>query len=238
MTPLISIITVTKNCAPTLRRTLESVKAIKTTDVEYVVIDGQSTDGTLEILHEYASCVDQLVSEGDTGIYNAMNKGAMRAKGEYVLFLNGDDHLLEEGFGKAKKILADRRPEVLSCQSEAVAEDGRKEALLKPITAYLKFFNTIPHLSTFVRASLQREYEFREQYRIAADYDLFLRMHLAGRNFLLADPVVAVHYRGGFSANVERSKKEVDEIRKDNLSSAMYVATNIIQFLNRLRKRR
>ena len=236
MPPLISIITVTKNCVSTLRRTLDSVKVIKASDIEYIVIDGQSTDGTLDILGEYRAYVDQLVSEADTGIYNAMNKGAARANGQYVLFLNGDDHLLENGFEEAKKILVDSQPEILSCTSEVIAEDGTPQGVLKPVLSHLRFFNTIPHLSTFVSTFLQRKYAFREQYRIAADYDLFLRMYLARHRFKLSSALVAVHYRGGFSGNVERSLKEIRDIRRDNLSSTTYFMTNAIQTLNRLRK--
>lgn len=237
MSPFISIITVTKNCAPTLERTLASVRELKSLELEYIVIDGVSTDGTLDLLHGSNSVVDQLVSEPDSGIYNAMNKGAARAHGQYILFLNGDDYLLSDGFAQAVFHLKKERPEILSCSSRVMSEDGGAQGSLRPAPAYLRFFNTIPHLSTFVSADLQRKYEFREQYRIAADYDLFLRLYRAGHRFALSDVEVGVHFRGGFSGNVERSQAEIDAIRRENLSVGDYVLSNAIMRVNRWRKR-
>ncbi|MEI7431500.1 MAG: glycosyltransferase, partial [Betaproteobacteria bacterium] len=145
MQPLLSIITVTKNCASTIERTLKSVQEIKAPDTQYIVIDGQSVDGTLEAIARYEHVVDLLVSEEDSGIYNAMNKGAEAAQGKYILFLNGDDYLLAEGFNKAKLILANESPEILSCQSKAFTENGLPEATLRAQPWRMLFFNTIPH---------------------------------------------------------------------------------------------
>ena len=93
MQPLISIITVTKDCNSTIERTLKSIQSIKDTDIQFIVIDGKSVDGTLSNIKRYKNLVDILVSEDDTGIYNAMNKGTRLAQGKYILFVNGDDHI-------------------------------------------------------------------------------------------------------------------------------------------------
>lgn len=236
MQPLISIITVTKDCNSTIERTLKSIQSIKDTDVQYIVIDGKSVDGTLSTIERYEDLVDILVSEDDTGIYNAMNKGTMLAKGKYILFVNGDDYVLADGFNKAKTVLSTQKPDVLSCQSEVFENDGNKGVLLSPYPWKLLFFNSIPHLSTFVSGKLQKKYKFREEFKIAADYDLFLRLFVKRHRFLITKLITAVHYRGGFSNNAMMSNAEMKQIRKDNLGFILYFITECIGILNRLRK--
>jgi glycosyltransferase involved in cell wall biosynthesis len=234
MQPLLSIVTVTKNCASTIERTLKSVQAIKAPDVQYIIIDGESNDGTLSVIGRYKHVVDVLVSEKDSGIYHAMNKGAGLADGQYVLFLNGDDYILVDGFNDAKRLLANEKPEILSCQSEVFSQGGAKLDKLRPSLWRLLFFNTIPHLSTFVSGALQQKYKFREQFRIAADYDLFLRLYLNGHRFTVTDLVTAIHHRGGFSNNQTRSIAEMREIRRDNLGVALYCISRTLELLNEL----
>ena len=92
----LSIITINRNNAEGLRKTIESVVSQTYTDFEYIIIDGASTDESVEVIKEYADKIDYWVSEPDTGIYNAMNKGILKANGEYLLFLNSGDWLVDE----------------------------------------------------------------------------------------------------------------------------------------------
>lgn len=234
MQPLLSIITVTKNCASTVERTLNSIEAIKTPDVQYIIIDGESNDGTLAVIARYRHVVDVLVSERDGGIYNAMNKGAGLADGQYVLFLNGDDYILADGFNHAKRLLVAENPDILSCQSEVFSQSGTRLDKLRPSLWRLFFFNTIPHLSTFVSGILQKKYMFREQFRIAADYDLFLRLYLDGHRFRVTEFVTATHHRGGFSSNQTRAIAEMRDIRKDNLGIFLYCISRLLELLNEI----
>jgi glycosyltransferase involved in cell wall biosynthesis len=236
MQPLISIITVTKDCNSTIERTLKSIQGIKDTDIQFIVIDGKSVDGTLSTIERYENLVDILVSEDDTGIYNAMNKGTMLAQGSYILFLNGDDYVLADGFNKAKTVLSTQKPDILSCQSEVFENDGDEGVLLSPCPWKLLFFNSIPHLSTFVSSRLQKKYRFREKFKIAADYDLFLRLFVKKYHFMITKQITAVHYRGGFSNNTMMSNAEIKQIRRDNLGFMLYFITQSIAILNRLRK--
>lgn len=232
MLPLVSIVTVTKNCGSTIERTLKSIEAVKTPDIQYVVIDGESKDETLSIISRYEQIVDVLISEKDAGIYNAMNKGAAIANGQYILFVNGDDYLLRDGFNEAKKILYREKPEILSCQSEVFTQDGIQLKRIGPSLWRLFFFNTIPHLSTFVSGALQKKYEFKEQFKIAADYDLFLRMLLKGHQFKTTKLVTATHYRGGYSNNLTRVIAETRQIRRENLGIFFYWITRGLELLN------
>ncbi len=92
----LSIITINRNNAAGLRRTIESVVSQTYTDFEYIVIDGASTDESVDVIKEYADRITYWISEPDKGIYNAMNKGILKAKGEYLLFLNSGDWLVDE----------------------------------------------------------------------------------------------------------------------------------------------
>ena len=89
--PKISIISINYNDAIGLKKTIDSVRIQKYTDFEYIIIDGGSTDGSLELIKENEGRINYWISEADKGVYNAMNKGILAAKGEYLLFLNGGD---------------------------------------------------------------------------------------------------------------------------------------------------
>ena len=234
--PLVSIITVTMDCGSTIGRTLESIQAIKSPDIEYIIIDGLSTDDTLPIIQCHAGLVDILISEKDSGIYNAMNKGAALATGQYILYINGDDRVIADGFNQAKAILKCEHPQILSCQAEVILPDETHAGLLKPAPRLLYFFNSIPHLSTFVSSKLQKAYKFREDMKIASDYDLFLRLFLSKHRFRVAEVVTATHYRGGFSSNVERSLFEIRQIKKERLGMLRYFVVRFIESLHRTRK--
>jgi len=94
--PLITVITVVFNGVLSIRRTIESVLHQKSNNIEYIIVDGGSTDGTLDIIKEYAGKIDYLISEPDNGIYDAMNKGIRFSNGKYLLFLNAGDHLVAD----------------------------------------------------------------------------------------------------------------------------------------------
>jgi glycosyltransferase involved in cell wall biosynthesis len=93
MQPKLTIITVVYNGAPLLEGTIQSVAAQKAGAWEYLIIDGASTDGTLDMIQQYASTITRWISEPDRGLYDAMNKGLSMARGEFVWFLNAGDHL-------------------------------------------------------------------------------------------------------------------------------------------------
>lgn len=223
--PLLTIITVTKNCANSIGRTLDSVNQVKHEDTEYIIIDAASNDGTVNLIKKSGMLVDKFISEPDSGIYNAMNKGIDLATGKYILFVNGDDVILPEGFLATYKTLKNFQNEVLTAVTAAVSVDGQATYLVARPWC-LCFFNTVPHPSTFVTASILREYRFREDFRIAADYDLFLRLFLDGKKFHRVDSVITLHYRGGASSDSHLSMVEMDLIRRENLGLFKYKMTN------------
>lgn len=231
MTKTLTIITVTKNCIKTISRTLDSIKKIKNEAIEYIVVDGMSDDGTQEVLNKNKNFIDKLITEKDTGIYNAMNKGAFLAEGKYILFLNGDDEIVSEKFEKVIDYLTKKKPSILCCKTKAYNMNGEFNTLVaKPIR--LLFYNSIPHPSTFVATNLQKKFKFREDLKIASDYDFFLRMYIGFIKFEFLDYCTAVHYPGGKSSNVRLSELEISLIRRERLGYFVL----LLNVCNNLRK--
>jgi len=232
--PLLSIVTVTRNCVDTLGQTLRSVQAVKGEDVEYLIVDGASDDGTLELIGRYGLLVDRLVSEPDNGIYHAMNKAIALARGDYVLFINGDDELIAAGFPGVIRALRACAGDVVCATTEVEASIWGSDPLVATPWR-LPFHNAVPHSSAFVARSLLEKYRFREDLQIAADYDLFLRLFLDRKKFFIVDEATALHHRGGVSGDVGLSGDEVEQVKRERLKW-LYPVVNFAMGLNRLRK--
>lgn len=234
MSPLLTIVTVTKNCDATLEQTLLSVKAIKDSTIEYLIIDGVSTDGTLDLVKRYGALVDGIISEADTGIYNAMNKGVGYAKGKYILFINGDDELVSEGFPAVLSALQSGAGEII-CATTLVGSLSTPSETLIGVPWRLPFFNSIPHPSSFVATSLMRRYPFREDLKIASDYDFFLQAFLGRHQFKIIPAITALHQRGGASGDSQRSLVEISQVRRDQLGWRYPIVTSLNQFYRLLK---
>ena len=206
----ISIITVCYNSAATIERAMASVFSQDYPDVEYVVIDGGSTDGTVDIIKKYRDRIMYFVSEKDGGIYDAMNKGIAAATGDVVGILNSDDLYADSG--------------VLSAATAAFAGDGgdppvdaaygniayfRKESPSKFFRHWkagtfsrAKMRNgwMPPHPAFFVRREWYQQHgNFRLDFGTAADYELLLRFMLAGIRMKYLDRTLVYMQAGGAS---------------------------------------
>ena len=232
---VLTIVTVTKNCAATIGKTLESVSDVKEPRVEYVVIDGASTDATLEIVQSRGALVDLLVSEPDGGIYNAMNKGVRLARGRYVLFINGDDSLVPDGFPNVMDLMS-RGQDKIICATTLVGKLDSPDETLMAIPWRLPFFNSIPHPSTFVSRDFLLRHPFREDLRIVADYDFFLSAYLSGQSFRVLPVVTALHHRGGASGDVQRSQAELDRVRRERLGWCYALINGLMSLYRRCKR--
>jgi len=214
---VLSIITITKNCVETIERTLKSVNSVKSKDVEYIVVDGVSDDGTLEIINNYCDIIDQLICEPDTGIYQAMNKGVARASGKFILFINGDDEIIPDGVKEVLFILPTCHEQIVCATTLVVGNKTMPTISFEPAPKRLIYGDSLPHPSSFVNRELISRFPFREDLRIASDYDFFLRAFLLGTVFKIVPYQSALHYLGGVSSNNKKRKKEVNLILRTHL---------------------
>lgn len=209
----LSIITICFN-EKEIRRTCESIVNQSWQDFEWIVIDGGSTDGTVDILNQYKSRINVFISEKDNGIYNAMNKGIKLAHGEWLNFMNGgdcfyDNDVLRKTFGNNKNYDAS----VLY----GFTYTPEKKKFRKPSRKVDSTFfigSNINHQSTFIKKSLFDKYGlYDETMKIAADFDKWCQFSAHGEKFACLDFCVAQNDLKGISSNptyANLNKKEHD----------------------------
>ena len=183
--PLVSIITVVFNGAVTLEDTIRSVLQQSYDNIEYIIIDGGSNDGTLNVIGKYDAKVDYWLSEHDAGIYDAMNKGIALASGDYVGLLNADDFFASaQSVQKiVERLVADKLDAIFS-QLDIVKPDDvlqvlRKYRVARFDTFMLRIGVMPPHPTFYCRKSCYEKLganPYRTDYRIAADFELLLRL--------------------------------------------------------------
>jgi putative colanic acid biosynthesis glycosyltransferase len=179
--PRLSIVTINLNNAVGLMKTLDSVIGQKRSDVEYIVIDGGSSDSSVNILRGTAQGIDRWISEPDAGIYAAMNKGIAMARGEFICFMNSGDALSRHVLGR----LFDRYDDWK--EYDVVYGDimNATRGVIEPAEAPARIFHDMPfrHQAALVRTELQRRLPFDASYQVAADYDFVVAAYLEGRRF-------------------------------------------------------
>ena len=201
----LSIITVCYNAEKTIEKTIQSILGQTTTEFEWIVVDGKSADRTNEIIREYIPTFEKkgikvnYLSEQDKGIYDAMNKGALMARGAYLTYMNADDLYYEsESIEKVLNRLDNTSADIVygdTCFVKSNENYIEKAKSIETITYHLPF---CPQ-AAFIKSELQRQIQFDTQFRISADYDFFLQAYLQGRKFERIDQVVAFFNFGGAS---------------------------------------
>lgn len=172
----ISIITINWNNAAGLERTIKSVVEQSYDKIEYIVIDGASTDNSVEIIKKYADKISYWISEKDKGIYNAMNKGIDAANGDYCLFLNSGDKLLTPDSLKNVLKNGDLEEDIISCDlftDKSKLTSFRSAPSFKPTSLYISIYNPIPHPATFIKTALIKKCKYNEKSKVAGDWMFF-----------------------------------------------------------------
>lgn len=219
----LSIITVCFNAERTIEKTIKSILGQTFTKYEWIVVDGKSTDRTNEIIKEYIPEFERkgikvdYRSEYDKGIYDAMNRGAQRATGEYLTYMNADDlYYKNDSIERVITILENTSADIVygdTCFIKTNEQYIEKAKAIETITYHLPF---CPQ-ATFVKSELQRQLQFDIQFRISADYDFFLRAYLQGNKFQRVEQVVAYFTFGGASnENRVRTYKEDVAVKVKN----------------------
>lgn len=215
---IISIVTVVYN-EKSIEKTIQSVIPQLSDEIEYIIIDGGSTDGTLEIIKGFESEIDILVTETDKGIYDAMNKGASLAHGEFIYHLNAGDYLLNlplvELRNQEKEVAAVAYP---------IYINGDK--IFKPTYNWkMKYKSAISHQGTFYKRELVH---YDLAYKTFADLDLNQRIYEAKSKVIIKKgPFIANHELGGISSN-KSQRKELYQVIYNNYGG-FFVLVSIIE---------
>lgn len=195
----ISVITINLNNKDGLERTINSfLNQTMHGKVEYIVVDGESQDGSKDILEKYQSHIDIISIEKDKGIYDAMNRGIVLAKGDYTYFLNSGDEFKHTGvLERIIKIieLTDRKYNVIGGEVDMYRENGTFYSISD-------LYPWLPHPGTFVKSDRLKFYQFDESFKIYGDMDLFCRMKKADEyTVYYTGEIIANFYLGGRGNN-------------------------------------
>ncbi len=225
--PRISVITVVRNGEKSLEQTIRSVLSQEYDSFEYILVDGASTDGTLDILRAHDRAI-RWISEPDRGIYDAMNKGLAMARGHWIYFLGVDDRLA------GPRTLSDIAPfldESLALVFGLVRYPcGRVvKSRLSPRTL---LHNTVHHQGAFYHSRLFSGWRYNGDYRIVADYELNLLLYLRGDAYGRIDEAVAICGDMGVSLKEwDKAVAETNALRRQHVGA---VANTFFSGLNRL----
>jgi glycosyltransferase involved in cell wall biosynthesis len=222
--PRISIVVAVRNAASTLAECLDSIRAQTYSDKELIVIDGGSTDGTVELLRQRESTIDYWISEPDRGIYHAWNKGLAQATGDWICFLGADDYFWSpaalaslaqplQTLDPATARVVYGRVAVVNAGKEelyVVGEDWRHAG------RHFRQVMSIPHPGLLHHRSLFEQLgPFDESYRISGDYELLLRELKDAPALFAEDSGIVVAMRaGGISSRPELSLLQLREVRR------------------------
>ena len=204
-----SIITVCFNNLKGLEKTIESVKKQVYRDFEFIVIDGGSTDGTLELLKKNSSLFAYWVSEKDNGIYHAMNKGISKSKGDYCLFLNSGDYLFSEEILQ-KFIISSANEDIVYGNVLKVKPHYKRVITYSPKLTLYDFYrnvSAIHHQATFINKNLFEKLGlYREDLRINSDWDfLFRAIILNGATTKYMNSIISVFDGNGMSETLPKN---------------------------------
>lgn len=205
--PKLSIITIVYNNVRDIERTIKSVVGQSYKKIEYIIIDGKSTDGTLEIIQQYKKQITKIISEPDKGIYDAMNKGLKLAKGEYILFMNSgdeiyDEHTVEDIFStSAGADIYYGETEMYNDKWESLGR-RRHEAPEEFHWKSFKYGMNISHQAIYIRRHIITPYDL--SYKYSADIDWIIKATKKASSIVNVHRYVAKYLVGGMSKKKHR----------------------------------
>jgi glycosyltransferase involved in cell wall biosynthesis len=208
----LSIITVTYNSAKTLQKTIDSISAQKSSGIEFIIIDGNSTDGTVDLIKKNSSVVDHWVSEKDKGIYDAMNKGIALASGKYIGFMNSDDWYEKDVLTKCLPTLENSSADIIYGDTNVWSGDvfiGCRAAD-EVKTGTIPWRMPFSHQSCFILGSIMREQGgFNTQYKLVADFNMIIPIIKKHSSKIDKLPYAISGFSvGGASSNILKAAKE------------------------------
>lgn len=209
----ISVITINYNNKEGLRRTMESVLGQSYDNIEYIIIDGGSTDGSAEMIMGYEDRIDYWISELDNGIYHAMNKGIIQTHGEYLIFMNSGDEFYDSNVLQDVMLLLDKDIVVGKVMHGTDVWGHWKENV-----TMLDFVQgTILHQASFIRRKLFDTFMYDERYKIVSDWKFYIQsLIFSNATFRNVDRIVCNFAPGGISeTDVKKKMEERDKVYKE-----------------------
>ena len=208
--PKLSVITVVYNGVRDIERTMLSVLNQTYTNIEYIIVDGLSNDGTLGVINKYADRI-RLISEKDEGIYDAMNKGLAMATGDYVLFMNSGDEIYAPGT-VANVFAVSDDADIYYGETEMIEDNGQSLGQRRhkaPAVFNWKSFKygmSVSHQAIYIKRSLTEPYD--RQYQLSADIDWIIRSAKKAKKIVRVEGYVAKYLVGGMSKHKHRQSLE------------------------------
>ena len=241
----ISIVTVSLNSENTIKKTIESVLNQTYKAIQYIIVDGGSTDGTVDIIRSYESKFTNSgidfswKSEPDNGISDAFNKGISMSRGEYIGFINTDDWYEHDAVETIVTNLTNKHD--LYCGDIALYDINNNYIKIKKSRPALIMFGMyIMHPTLFVKKEIYLNYSYNTSLKIAMDYELILRIYKANFKIKYIPQTISNFKLGGVSSNILKMKKERKEVMKVNMPTFYYFISKCIislfGFLNRFRR--
>lgn len=233
--PLVTYITVTYNCKNTLLACMESIWSQAYPNIEHIIIDGESTDGTVDLIEEHKDKIDYYISQPDNGIYNAMNKGVMLANGELICFMNADDSCTPQATEIAVRNYKETKADIICgnrklCQNENVLYEIQypRYSVKRSVFRYVQMF----HQSTYAtREVFNKVGYFEEEYSLIADWVWQSKAIDAGFNVQFIEEELSIFNYGGASSKgiIRRDvewekwgKKIFPELKENDLRLFIY----------------
>ncbi len=194
----LDIVTITYNSERHLHRCLESVRSCRKVIKNFIIIDGRSQDGTIEIIKSFADIVSEFISEPDSGISDAFNKGIARCSAKFILLLNSDDWLIE---GKLEDIIGrDVGDEKIICTRMLSYSQGRYLGSFNSMPSLIPVYNSMLHPGCIISADVYRHIGLYDlALKTAMDYDFFCRCFYSGIPFRVLDIPLVAFQEGGTS---------------------------------------
>ena len=216
---LFSIITINYNNCEGLRQTIGSVVSQSFHDYEYIIIDGGSTDDSVNIIKSFSDKIDYWVSEKDHGVYHAMNKGVAQAHGEYCIFMNSGDCFYNQ-------IVLERVNEANPTEDVVVGKvaiDSQDHIISPPpkgnLTMYHLYSGSIPHQGSFIKTELLRKFPYDENLKISSDWKFFVQTLIVNNGSIrYHDGFVARYDTDGLSSNNPRLMRQ----EKENVMAELF----------------
>ena len=216
--PLITVVTVSYNAVNTIEQTILSVINQTYPNIEYLIIDGGSTDGTVDIIKRYEDKISYWVSEPDKGIYDAMNKGIEVATGEWINFMNCGDSFYSKDVITEVFSIANPLSDIIYGDTNYIYDIG--EYIIKGKIATSKNYMPFGHQASFSRTSLMKYKKFNLKYKICADRDFFYFAYKNKYQYEYINQVIANYEaeRGISSLNIINLMNEIGHIEEKNTS--------------------